>query len=61
MHNNSHHPIKNGVLTGIGALILWYFSALAVNQSVVPDDLLGMLDYIFKFVSVMIAALTGAF
>lgn len=48
-------------INGIGALILWYFSALAIDQSVVPDNLLGLLDYIFKFVSVMIAALTGAY
>ncbi len=61
MHINLYHPIKNGVLTGISALILWYFSVLAINPSVVPDDLLGLLDYIFKFVSVVIAALTGAY
>ncbi|MHC9509756.1 hypothetical protein [Kangiella sp. M94] len=42
---------------GFGALILWYFSSLAVEERVLPE----YFEHISRFFTVLIAALVGAF
>ncbi|SFC70531.1 hypothetical protein SAMN05660479_02222 [Microbulbifer thermotolerans] len=52
-----YDPVVTGVLVGIGALVLWYFSALAIDKKVLP----AYFEHISRFFTVLIAALVGAF
>ena len=52
----SYDPIWMGVLTGLAALILWYFSSLAVEKQVTPAA-----DKIWPFFSAGIGAFAGSY
>ncbi|WP_158653312.1 hypothetical protein [Aeromonas veronii] len=52
-----YDPVITGLVVGLGALMLWYYSSLAIENKTVPV----YLDYIMKFISVLIATLVGAF
>jgi len=52
----SYEPIWMGVLTGLAALILWYFSSLAIEKQVTPTA-----DKIWPFFSAGIGAFAGSY
>ena len=47
-----YDPVITGIFVGIGGLILWYFSALAIDENTLPAHY----DYIAKFFSVLLGA-----
>ncbi|WP_237499350.1 hypothetical protein, partial [Pseudomonas edaphica] len=52
----SYDPIWMGILTGLAALILWYFSSLAVEKSITP-----LTDKIWPFFSAGLGAFSGSY
>lgn len=38
MKRDNYYPVTLGVLTGLGALALWYFSGLAIEKAIVPTS-----------------------
>jgi hypothetical protein len=52
----NYDPIWMGVLTGLAALILWYFASLAIEKQVTPA-----VDKIWPFFSAGIGAFAGSY
>lgn len=52
----SYDPIWMGTLTGLAALILWYFSSLAIDKTIAPTT-----DKIWPFFSAGIGAFCGSY
>ncbi|NVZ52771.1 hypothetical protein HX792_20670 [Pseudomonas sp. B6002] len=52
----SYDPIWMGTLTGLAALILWYFSSLAIEKSITPSA-----DKIWPFISAGLGAFSGSY
>ncbi|WP_370298113.1 hypothetical protein [Pontibacterium sp.] len=57
MNNYRYDPLVTGLIVGIGALILWYFSCLAIEQKLIPSNF----DHITRFFTILVATLCGAF
>ncbi|OCW24993.1 hypothetical protein BB029_12060 [Pseudomonas sp. S3E12] len=52
----SYDPIWMGVLTGLAALILWYFSSIAIEKSITP-----VTDKVWPFFSAGLGAFFGSY
>lgn len=52
----SYDPIWMGILTGLAALILWYFSSLAIEKSITP-----VTDKVWPFFSAGLGAFFGSY
>ncbi|PMX22448.1 MULTISPECIES: hypothetical protein [unclassified Pseudomonas] len=52
----NYDPIWMGILTGLAALILWYFSSLAIDKSITPTT-----DKIWPFFSAGLGAFFGSY
>jgi hypothetical protein len=48
--------VVTGLFTGIGFVVLWYFSSLAIENEVIPK----YFEYIIRFFTVLVASLSGA-
>ena len=57
MNDYRYDPLLTGIFVGIGALVLWYFSSLAIEQKVISSNF----DHIIRFFTILIATLCGAF
>ncbi len=57
LKNYRYDPLFTGLFIGLGTLILWYYSSLAIENKVVPLHF----DYVMKFITVLSAAFIGAF
>jgi len=51
-----YDPVVTGLFTGIGFVVLWYFSSLAIENEVIPK----YFEYIIRFFTVLVASLSGA-
>jgi hypothetical protein len=51
-----YDPIWMGVLTGLAALVLWYFSSLAIDKAITPST-----DKIWPFFSAGLGAFSGSY
>lgn len=57
MKNYRYDPVVTGLFAGIGFIVLWYFSSLAIEQRLLPK----YFEYIIRFFTVLLASLSGAF
>lgn len=57
MKKYRYDPVVTGLFVGFGALILWYYSSLAIENKIVPV----YFDYMMKIITILIATLVGAF
>jgi hypothetical protein len=53
----NYDPVVTGVFTGLGAVTIWYFSCLAVENALIPNSF----ETVAKFLLTMIATFVGAF
>jgi hypothetical protein len=49
MKEYRYDPFVTGVFVGIGLLVIWYFSSLAIEKKILPF----YFDHIFRFISIL--------
>lgn len=57
LKNYNYDPVVTGVFVGIGSLVIWYFSCLAIDKQLVP----GNYEFLAGFLSTLTATFVGAF
>jgi hypothetical protein len=57
LNDYRYDPVVTGIFVGFAILILWFYSSIAIENEVLPI----YFDYLMRFITVLIATLTGAF